>query len=158
MATKWVPVESDAMSTQFCAAKEVPAVWSVQVAPESVEVQISPAATIRWVPVESEATVGPSKHPEVEVTVIRLLHVAPASAEVQTSPPGLVPAGPVTATRWFPVKSDATDFQPWPDASVPFVLLVQVIPEVVYSPSPTWTPRGNDILVLGCRPDLPVVG
>jgi hypothetical protein len=98
-----------------------------------VEVQISPAATTRWVPLESEATVGPA----ALVTVVRLLHVAPASAEVQTSPPGLVPAAPVTATRWIPVESDATELQPCPDAWVPFVRSVQVAPasaEVQISP------------------------
>jgi hypothetical protein len=129
MPTRWVAVESEAMSIQLCAAAEVAAVRSVQVAPESSENQISPSARTRCFPVESETMVGPTTNPAVEFTVVRFVHVAPPSAEVQTSSlPGRIPVNCVTATRLVPVASDATDCQYWPDAVVPFVRLVQVAP------------------------------
>jgi hypothetical protein len=65
----------------------------------------------------------------VEVTVVRFVHVAPASVEVQMSRPFIgLAATMATATRWLPVESDATDHQSCPDAGVPLVRFVQVMP------------------------------
>jgi hypothetical protein len=120
------------MSTHVCAAKGVPDVTSVQVAPESVDVQTSPAATMRRVPVESDTTVVPSSSRAVEEIVVRCVHVAPVSEEVQTLAPELgTDHGLVIATRCAPVESDATDSHRRPEAAVPWVRLVQVAPESV---------------------------
>jgi hypothetical protein len=41
IATRWVPVASDATALQTCPEEAVPVFWSVQVMPESADVQTS---------------------------------------------------------------------------------------------------------------------
>jgi hypothetical protein len=115
------------MSTALVGALDAD-VSLVHIAPASDDVHMSEAARARWLPLWSETTTVEVANPP---TVVSLLHVAPASLEVQTSPPECVPHALVTATRLFPLQSDATDRQPRPDPEVLVVLLVHVAPESV---------------------------
>jgi len=98
-AASWVPSELDAIPFHHL---EPAAVWSVQVAPESVEVQMSPLLTLaaRWVPSDLEAIDFRSREP----AAVRSVQVAPESVEVQISP--LCAA----AARWVPSELDAIEF------------------------------------------------
>ncbi len=111
-ATRWVPVELDATATHCWPDAEVPVVASVQVIPESEDVQMSFAlpgadAATKCAPVTSDA-VATHRLPEDAVPFVRLVQVVPQSVDIQMSPSD--PPGWLTATRCVPVESDATPY------------------------------------------------
>jgi hypothetical protein len=127
-AARCVPSELDAIEDQV---REPEAVWSVQVAPEVVEVKMSPPLkyidAARWVPSELDAIELQYRAPEV----VWLVQVAPEFVEVQMSP-----GPPSTAARWLPSELDAIEDQ-WREPAV--VWSVQAAPEVVeVKMSPPW--------------------
>jgi hypothetical protein len=135
--TRWVPDALDATANHCWPDAAVPVVSSVQVIPESGDVQMLAAlpyedAATRWVPEASDATATHSL-PEASVPAVRLVQVVPESVETQMSPPYRTPPDVMdvwqTATRCVPVASDATPCQSWPEAAVPLVRLVHVAPE-----------------------------
>ena len=127
--TRWVPDALDATANHCWPDAAVPVVSSVQVIPESGDVQMLAAlpyedATTRWVPVASDAAVTHAL-PEAPVPSVRLVQVVPESVETQMSPPYRTPSDVTDAwqkaTRCVPVESDATPCQSCPEAAVPLV-------------------------------------
>jgi len=91
-ATSFVPVESEATLLQLSDEAEA---LSIQVAPELVEVQISPAVPVpvtpaettatRLVPVASDATLV-HVWPDAALPFVRLVQLTPELVDVQISP------------------------------------------------------------------------
>jgi hypothetical protein len=118
-AINLVPVASEATDIHVRLWAAPDAVWSVQVAPESLDVQMSPTlpgppaprpnpvTAINLVPVASAAT-------DIHVRLwaapdgVWSVQVTPALLDVQMSPPQ---GPPTAATRWVPVESEATEVQ-----------------------------------------------
>jgi hypothetical protein len=121
-ATSAIPSASEATLVQEKPDAAVPIVRFIQVAPASVDVQISPpawTATSR-LPDESDATRF-QVWLDAIMPVVLFVHVLPESVEVQMSPP--------TATSWVPAAFAVAASQPVTEPIVPFVACVQVPPE-----------------------------
>jgi hypothetical protein len=110
-AARYVPVESEAIDCQFRLWTALTAFWSVQVAPEFAEVQMSPPYTpaARWVPSELDAIDSqfwlwavPVEVWSVQVQADVVVVVEDTPAELEDDPDGLehatTPINQITTT------------------------------------------------------------